>query len=148
MNVKPAEDGMRGYTLMEIALSLAVLAILFGIASTSFLHLAPKLRLQNAVWEINSCLNYARYKAIFEGITTRVKFNPSGYTLEKYEAEHKTWKKDREYYLKGIVIQANNSPMFHPEGSVSNMTSINVSNSFGAYKITLAISGRIKTVKL
>lgn len=139
---------MRGYTLMETALSLAVLAILFGIASTSFLHLAPKFRLQNAVWEINSCLNYARYKAIFEGITMRVKFSPSGYTLEKYEAEQKTWKKEREYYFKGIVIQANNSPMFHPEGSVSNMTSINVSNSFGAYKITLAISGRIKTVKL
>ena len=144
----PARDAMRGYSLLETVVSLAVLATLFGIASTSFLNLGPKYRLQNAVWEINSCLVNARYKAIFEGTAIRVKFNPGSYAIEKYDEEQKAWRREREYFLKGISIQANNNPSFYPEGSVSNLASIIISNSWGSYKIAIAISGRIKTVKL
>lgn len=144
----PAKNWMRGFSLLETVASMAILAILFGIASTSFLQLAPKYRLQNAVWEINSCLVNVRYKAIFEGIAMRVKFNPSGYAIEKYDEEKEIWRKEREGFLKGISIQANNIPTFYPEGSVSNIASINVFNSWGRYRITLAISGRIKIVRL
>jgi prepilin-type N-terminal cleavage/methylation domain-containing protein len=143
----PAKDWMRGYSLLETVVSLAILAILLGIASTSFLQLAPKYGLQNAVWEINSGLVNARYKAIFEGKAMRVKFNPSGYAIEKYDEEKKIWRRERECFLKGISIQANNTPTFYPEGSVSNIASINVFNSWGRYRITLAISGRIKIVR-
>jgi prepilin-type N-terminal cleavage/methylation domain-containing protein len=143
----PAKDWMRGYSLLETVVSLAILAILLGIASTSFLQLAPKYGLQNAVWEINSGLVNARYKAIFEGTAMRVKFNPSGYAIEKYDEEREIWRRERECFLKGISIQANNTPTFYPEGSVSNIASINVFNSWGRYRITLAISGRIKIVR-
>jgi len=143
-----AKDSGRGYSLLETVVSLAILGVLLGIASTSFLQLAPKYTLQHAVWEINACLNYARYKAIFEGITTRVEFNPSGCAVEKYDQEKKMWRKERECFFKGISIQANNTPTFYPEGSVSNIASIYVFNSWGACKITLAISGRIKIVYL
>jgi hypothetical protein len=93
-------------------------------------------------------LNYARYKAIFEGIKIRVRFNAAGYAIEKYSDEQKEWKQERKYSLQGVTLQANNNPVFHPSGTVSNLASITISNSSGTYRITLAISGRIKTMKI
>jgi len=138
----------KGFSLIEVTLSLAVLAILIYAASTSFLNLAPKYRLQRAVWEINSRLNFARYKALFEGAKVRIKFYSSGYGLEIYDEEKKEWKLEEKHFLEGVTIQANNSPIFHPGGTVSNLASITIFNSWGKYKISLAISGRVKISKL
>ena len=137
---------IRGFSLLEGMIALAILAVMLAVASTSFLTLAPKYRLKSAVWEITSCLNYARYKAIFEGTKVRIRFKTSSYIIEKYDDEQKEWKKERVYFINGIAIQANNSPIFHPGGTVSDLASISISNSWGRYRITLAISGRIKTV--
>ena len=84
---------VRGFSLLEGMIALAILSIMLVVASTSFLTLAPKYRLRSAVWEINSCLNYARYKAIFEGTKVRIRFNPSSYIIEKYDDGQKEWKK-------------------------------------------------------
>ena len=143
-----SENCKRGFSLTEGVIALFMLSILIGLASTSFLNLAPKYRLKKAVWEINSRLNYARYKAIFEGIKVRIKFGSSSYAIEIYDKNQNEWKREREYFLNGVTFQANNSPTFHPGGTVSNLASIYISNSWGKYKITLAISGRIKIVKL
>lgn len=133
---------------MEAVVALAILAIMVGLASISFLNLAPKYRLKNAVREINSRMNYARYKAIFDGIKVKIKFDQHSYAIEIYDEDRNEWKREREYFLNGVTLQANNSPTFHPAGTVSNLASIYISNSWGKYKITLAISGRIKIVQL
>jgi len=93
-------------------------------------------------------MNYARFKAVFSGTKFRLSFNPDGYTLERYDQYLKTWNAEMGNILEGVHVQANNSPIFHPQGTVSNLASITVSNASGSYKITLAISGRIKVVKL
>ncbi|UCE21118.1 MAG: prepilin-type N-terminal cleavage/methylation domain-containing protein [Candidatus Aminicenantes bacterium] len=138
----------RGFSLTETLISLSIFALIAVAVSTSFLNKAPKYRLQSAVREVQSRLNYARYKAIFEGVKVRVRFDASGYTIEKYTEEQKEWKREKKYSLQGVRLQANNSPVFHPSGTVSNLASITVSNSSGTYRITLAISGRIKTMKI
>jgi prepilin-type N-terminal cleavage/methylation domain-containing protein len=138
----------RGFSLTETIISLSILALIVVAVSTSFLNKAPKYSLQAAVREVHSRLNYARYKAIFEGIKIRVRFNAAGYAIEKYSDEQKEWKQERKYSLQGVTLQANNNPVFHPSGTVSNLASITISNSSGTYRITLAISGRIKTMKI
>jgi prepilin-type N-terminal cleavage/methylation domain-containing protein len=138
----------RGFSLTETIISLSILALIAVAVSTSFLNKAPKYRLQSAVREVHSRLNYARYKAIFEGIKVRVEFDAKSYTIEKYSEEQKKWKPEKKYSLQGVTLQANNSPVFHPSGTVSNLASITISNSWGTYRITLAISGRIKTMKI
>ena len=50
--------------------------------------------------------------------------------------------------LDGVNITATNSPIFHPLGTVSNLTSVYISNTSGKYRISLAISGRIKIIPL
>jgi hypothetical protein len=50
--------------------------------------------------------------------------------------------------FEGVNISATNSPIFHPLGTVSNLTSVYISNTAGKYRISLAISGRIKVIPL
>lgn len=137
-----------GFSFIETVLSLSILAVLVSASAHSFLHLAPKYRLQSAVWEVQSRLNYARYKAIFDGTKIRVAFGPSIITVETYDATKKMWVQEPERLLEGVVVEANNRPTFHPNGNVSNLASIVIANSSGTHKVTIAISGRIKTVKL
>lgn len=138
----------RGFSLAEVMVALFVLALVMVIASNSFLHLAPKYKLLNAVREIHSRLNYVRYMAIFEGTKTRVRFISYSYIIEKYNESEKLWRKEREYFLDGVTLEANNSPVFHPQGTVSNLASIYIFNSWGKYRISISISGRIKALKL
>jgi type II secretion system protein H len=137
-----------GFSLMETVIVLLVVALIAVVASTSFLSYAPKYRLLSAVRKVHSRLNYARYKAIFEGTKVRMKFESNGYTVEKYDEDKKEWKSETRSILDGVTIQANNNPVFHPQGTVSNLASIIISNSWGKYRIALAISGRIKVIQL
>jgi Tfp pilus assembly protein FimT len=138
----------RGFSLLEALISLFVLGTLITLLCHSFLGLSPKYKLRKAVWEIHSRLNYARYKALFEGQKVRVKFDTGSYTLEEYDKDNQKWIVSRKCLLEGVMLQANNSPIFHPRGTVSNLASIYISNIWGKYKITLAITGRVKVAKL
>jgi prepilin-type N-terminal cleavage/methylation domain-containing protein len=138
----------RGFTLLEAVVSLAVLAMLVYLASASFLNLAPKYRLERAVWEVCSALNSARYRALFEGVSWRVRLNPGDYSYEKYDEVRKAWALVERHPLEGVSLQANNTPVFTADGTVSGLATIYLFNSRGKYKITLAITGRIKSTRV
>jgi len=138
----------KGFSLLETILSLFLIGILIGLSSLSFMDKPPKYKLKKAVWEINSRMNLARYKAIFENAKFRIKFSDSGYQMEKYNTEKKTWVMEMKKTLDGVTIKATNNPIFHPFGTVSNLASIYISNEAGKFRISLAISGRIKIISL
>jgi Tfp pilus assembly protein FimT len=138
----------KGLSLIEALVMLAVASLVILSASTPILNLSPKYRLKKAAGEIYARLNYARYRAIFEGQPVRINFSPSGYTIEKYESSLKKWRPVISGALEGVRIEANNSPIFHPAGTVSNLATIVISNSWGRFKLTLAISGRIRMAML
>jgi len=83
-----------GFSLLETVIALLVVALIAVVASTSFLSYAPKYRLLSAARKVHSRLNYARYKAIFEGKKVRVKFESNGYSVEKYDEDNKEWKRE------------------------------------------------------
>jgi len=138
----------RGFTLIEALASLAVLAVLIGLGISGFVNMAPKYRLERATWEIQARLSYARYKAIRQGNPVRILFRPAGYTIEKYIEGLDIWQPESAGGIEGVRIQANNTPTFHPAGTVSNFATILVSNAWGINRITLAITGRIKVTKV
>lgn len=138
----------KGSTLLEALVMLAVASLMILAASSHFLNLSPKYRLKKASGEIYARLNYARYRAIFDGQAVRVNFSPASYTVEKYDPSLKKWKPVAGGVLEGVRVEANNSPTFHPVGTVSNLATIVVSNSWGKCRLTLAISGRIRMVML
>ena len=137
----------KGFTLLEVMISVFIIGILIGLASFSFVRQIPKYQLLRAVRELHSRMNQARYQAIFSGTKVRIHFDQNGYRLESYHQDRKEWVCGPKNILEGISLEANNSPTFHPQGTVSNLATIHLYNSWGAYKITLAISGRIKAIR-
>lgn len=137
-----------GYTLIEVLIAVATLGLIIALLSQSFSTRAPKYQLKKATWEIYSRLNYARYKAIYRRMKYKVNFESNCYLLEKFDEHTNEWRDEQRNFLDGVTITATNSPIFHPRGTVSNLASIIVQNSQGRYKISIAISGRIKVIEM
>jgi len=137
----------KGMTLIEATIVLALISLLILAGAESVSGIAPRYQLQRAVWEVRARLNQARIRSVWEGISVRVRLSSASIALDQYDEEGKTWRTMQTEFLEGVRIEANNSPIFHPTGTVTGLATILVSNSRGAYKITLAISGRIKVVK-
>ncbi|MBN2409324.1 MAG: GspH/FimT family pseudopilin [Candidatus Aminicenantes bacterium] len=138
----------RGFSLLEAIIALALASLVIYGASGIFLGRSEGYQLKKSAWEIQTRLNYARYKAIFENRPVRVRFRPNGYTVEKFDSSLNVWLPEAGGSCEGVNIEANNTPTFHPVGTVSNLATIIVSNAAGACRITLAISGRIRVVML
>lgn len=137
-----------GFSLIEVVVSIAILGLIIALFSYSFTNQTPKYQLKRATWEIYSRLNYARYKAIYRGTKYKVSFESNSYVIEKFDDAKGEWRTEQRSFLGGVKITANNSPIFHPSGTVSNLASITVYNSRGQYKISIAISGRIKVTEM
>jgi len=144
----PSKQRFRGFSLFEALISLFIIGMIFALGSNSLFKHSPKHHLERAAWEIRSRLNQARYRAIFDETKFRVVIGKDFCALEKYDVSQGKWGRIETGFLEGVDLTANNSPIFHPAGTVSNLASIYVSNPMGTYKITLAISGRIKTSKI
>ncbi|MBN1938996.1 MAG: hypothetical protein JW843_05395 [Candidatus Aminicenantes bacterium] len=138
----------RGFSLIEAVLALAMLSALMYLASFSLFGLADKYRLETAAWNIRAALSAARAKAVFDGVSYRVRFRPDHVLLDRFIEEEGTWHAVSSTWIEGAGIEANNSPVFTPEGTVTNLATVKVTNDWGGYKLTLAITGRIKTVRL
>jgi prepilin-type N-terminal cleavage/methylation domain-containing protein len=137
----------KGFTLIEAVMALAI-AGLCALGGTHAVHrLVPKLQLRSGIWEVTSGLGQARFRAIMSGEPVRVRFVPSGFVFERYDEEAGVWRTHRQIPLPGVAVRANNAPVFHPQGTVTGLATILVSNSRGSYRITIAITGRIRTVR-
>lgn len=93
-------------------------------------------------------LNQTRIRSVWEGTPARLRIDREGYSLETYDEDAKTWKRSESGRWEGVTVEANNTPAYQPTGSVTGMATIHVSNASGAYRITLAITGRIRATKL
>ena len=138
----------RGFTLIETVMVLALAGMLVYGGAVTFRGFVPKLRLESGVWEVRSSLNQARFRAIWRGTPVRVVFAPRGYRVEAYDGQAGSWRLDRAGTFQGVEVRSTNDPAFYPQGTVTNLATITVVNSRGAYRITVAITGRVKTVKV
>lgn len=137
----------KGAGLIELLVAIFISAVLLLAGATSFHRMEPRYRLQAAVWAVVSQMNHARFLAILDDTPVRVRFSPGSCTLEEWDEDLSVWKQSSLTEVEGTVLSANNEPVFHPEGTVSNLATIGVTNSQGGFKITLAITGRVKVAK-
>ena len=139
---------MKGFTLLEVVIALSILGFLVYIGSGPVLGMVPKYRLESAVWEIRSAMNAARHQALFEGRSTRVRFDTQGLSLDVYDSAAEVWRFRERRTLDGVRISANNAPIFTAQGTVTGLVTITVVNRWGGYRLTLAITGRLKSARI
>jgi prepilin-type N-terminal cleavage/methylation domain-containing protein len=140
--------GRRGFSLIEAAAAVAIAALILGLAGGSLLSLGPKYRLEGAVWEVRAALTGARTMALRDGVSYRVRFLEAGISTERYDPARGDWILSRRSAPEGVRITANNVPVFTALGGVTGLATITAANGWGAAKLTLAITGRIKVVRI
>lgn len=138
----------RGFTLVEAVLALGLAGLVALGAAQAIGGLGPRIRLRAGTWEVTSGLGQARFRAIMGGEPVRARFLPGGFVLETRDEATGAWTLRRSVGLEGVSVRANNAPVFHPQGTVSGLATITVSNAKGSYRITIAITGRIRTIRI
>jgi prepilin-type N-terminal cleavage/methylation domain-containing protein len=139
-------DG-RGFSLFEVLVALALAGLFAAGAGYSVGRLGPRLRLRAGVWAVTSGLGQARFRAVMSGQPVRVRFAGSRLVFERPDDASGTWRTARTEVLDGVAVEANAAPVFYPQGTVAPLAAVTVGNAAGAYRITVAITGRIRSVR-
>ncbi|HEK85259.1 MAG: GspH/FimT family pseudopilin [Candidatus Saccharicenans sp.] len=132
-----------GFSLLETTFVLCVMAMLL-LLGFSFKNNNKKYQLDQAAEKICSELTLARFRSIHRQVPMKVSFVQNFCLLEEYDSEKANWITRTRQLLEGVEISANNSPVFYPQGTVSNLATVKVKNESGLRLITIAITGRIK----
>ena len=137
----------KGMSLIEALIVVLILAVTIQIGAVSFQRMEPGYRLQAGVWQVLAKMNQARFKAMLDGAPVRVRFSAGACAFDEWDETREDWSQGEVSLVQGIVLAANSAPIFQPEGTVSPLATITVSNARGMYKLTLAITGRIRVTR-
>lgn len=142
-----------GFTIMEIMIVIAIIAIMSSIATPNLRNYMTQRRLNGASRQIMSDLMHARMQSVSHNNNFRVIFNGDGkqYTIlddnnndgDADSGEQAVGKNIQTDYP-GVTFNSNNNPIFSPRGTASSLPTITVTNSGGTKTITVAITGRVK----
>jgi prepilin-type N-terminal cleavage/methylation domain-containing protein len=140
----------KGYTLVELCIVLALLAIMSTLAIPAWKNYSSNINLKTAAREVMSDLLNARQRAIEENINTyRLTFNVANnnYTLSRTDTGITYWTKPLTSYGNGISIQSVNfnngsTVSFQRRGTVTmgNLVLTNLTGSTAT--ITVQITAR------
>lgn len=142
------ESSLQGFSLLEAILVMAILSLSALLVWPSISKVRARYELEMAVWEVHTRMNYLKYRALHDGASYRLQILKQGYAVEIYDKDAAKWQQVEKVLLSGVYLEANNSPAFHPEGTVSGLATITIANRSGTYRLSLAISGRIKVTRL
>ncbi len=143
-----------GFTLIEMMIVIAILAVFAGIAIPNFLSYMPKHRLNGAARQVMGDLMAARMKAVSLNHRAKVFFY-SNYqykicddadnngTVADGEGDVQLRDIQREY--SDVTFDSSNpdDPVFSSRGTATIVT-ITLQNSSGSKPITINIAGRVK----
>ena len=142
-----------GFTLIELIIIIAILAIFAGIAVPNFLSYMPKHRLNGAARQVMGDLMAARMKAVSQNNEFKIFFLANGHEYMILDdddndgtADGGEWTetKDIQNGYQDVTIGSNNDPIFSPRGTATNLPTITLTNPSGSKIITISIAGRVK----
>ena len=131
-----------GFTLIEMMIIIAILAIFAAIAVPNFLSYLPKSRLNGAARQVMGDLMAARMQAVSQNTTVTVAWDSD----RKYQISTEPNPKTINY--SDVTIGSFTAISFDPRGTATNRT-ITLTNSTGlGKKVTVAMTGRVKITDL
>jgi len=143
----------RGFTLVEMMIVIAVMAILAAIAAPSYQTFMAQRRLGGAARQIMSDLMSARMKAVSMNQMVKVSL-PDNHHYEIWndangdgtvaDNEGDDIARDIQTDYHDVTFSSTANPLFYARGTAHGGATITVSNSAGSKDISLAFTGRVK----
>jgi prepilin-type N-terminal cleavage/methylation domain-containing protein len=132
----------KGLTLVELMITLAVLAILLVIATPSLDLFSSTYKLRGATREVATDLQFARLLAVKENKDIRVAFSPTSYQVVRVSdgSVAKTRNLSTDY---PHITLTSTSITFDSRGD-SSANTVTVANPRGARNVTVNSTGRVK----
>jgi len=146
-------DKPAGFTLMEMLVVIAVLAVMAAIAIPSFMSLLPGMRLNGAARQVMTDLLDARMNAVKNNNEFKVFFgSPSANQYQILDDDDDDGNADTgeaittrniQTEYPDVTLSATANPVFQPRGNASG-TTITLTNSSGSKVVSVASTGRVK----
>lgn len=142
---------MRGFTILEIIIAIAIIGIVMGLSIPLIKNLDPGLKLSSAASELVGNLRLAQQMAISQQIKYGVKLLPPlSYELIKVESSTTTIKTvllKEGVTIESIISIADNTIVYNPIGEPSSSGMINLSKDKKESKIEIKPSGYVRIQK-
>ena len=130
---------IRGFSIAEMLVAIALFGILAGIAAPQFIAFRPKNRLNGAARQVYSELMWARSKAVNENTSYVVTF-PTNQTMQIAGSTTKTVSIQTEY--SDVTLSSSVATItFSSRGTSDVAPTITLTNSGGSKTVTIRISG-------
>jgi len=149
------------FTLVELLVALSIVSTLSAISLMGFQHYLQDYRLKAAAFQLKSDMQRASSLASKTNCQYRIAFDQEkmfvktgNYEIQKGNASiHSDYlpeSQNQSFYVghidqKGIsIVSWTNNPIFHPNGTISSLTTITLQNISGQQlRISTSIAGRI-----
>ena len=132
---------IRGFSMAEILVAIALFGILAGIAVPQFIAFRPKNRLNGAARQVYSELMWARSKAVNDNTSYVVTF-PTNQTMQIAGSTTKTVNIQTEY--SDVTLSSSVTTITFSSRGTSNVApTITLTNSGGSKTVTIRISGTV-----
>lgn len=139
-----------GFTLAELVIVIAIIAIIAGIGLPNFVSFLPRIRLNGATRQVMTDLMVARMSAVKHACNVRVSFNGTSYTIWTDQDRDNTVDAG-ETQVKNILdnfpdinVVLNQSVTFNSRGSANSSSWIWIYNEKGFGLINTNLTGRVR----
>ena len=134
----------RGFSVIELLISLAILGILAGIALPGWNRLLPKFHLSSSARLVHSELQSIRIRSAAENVSFRLAY-AAGATHIEVQRDGKTW--SIKPLADGVSIAKAGSVTFSPRGTANGNRVRLIGRAGSCQQVVVSQTGRVRTCK-